>query len=291
MRTILLVSLGLFASSFVLAQAPDVRIRGDLTIGLITPGKRDVAFRAYSPLGRFSTVSLQTVLPIGLKVNLAQRVSNLPGDADSEPFDEYFVEDPGSWRIGKQYLPFGGGVLFRETAKAARVDSSLIVEGLPLAFALVEQGTGRQQGAIGRLGSRGLGISAAVGRHWGINGTALSTLRPIGSGLGLGKGWKQAYSIDWNRRFGKVTARFEGLLLRQPETTEGEPEFFDTSLSYDLGYRHSCFLGLAKELGNTILWWRLGGIYTAQKGVQVETMLRTRSGEFVDFTCSLRVRF
>jgi hypothetical protein len=273
------------------AQAPDVRIKGDLSFSLIRENQNDFGFRAYTPLMRFSTVTLQTMLPIGFRVNLSQRVSNLEGDADSDPLDEYYIEDVGSWRIGKQYLPFGGGVLFRETAKAARVDSSLIFEGLPLSFALVENGQGRQSGVVSRLGSRGQGISAAIGRHWGINGTALVTIRSIGSGLGVGKGWRQAYSVDWNRRFGKVSSRVEAVFLRQPETVENEMDILDLQVTYDLGRKHSAVAGLSQVLGNPSLWWRVGGSYTAQKGVQIEGLLRTQSGSFVDLSVMLRLRF
>jgi hypothetical protein len=271
------------------AQLADVRFRGDLSFGLIqSDGLRA---RAYTPLGRFSTLGIQAMLPVGIKANIFQRVSNLPNDVDNDGFDEYSVEDPGSWKLGKQYLPFGGGTLMRETALAVRVDSALIFEGLPLAIAIVDQGRGRQYGLSARLGSKGLGASVAIGRHFGINGTSLAVInRPS---IGEENGWQRMFGADWNRRFGRFHAKIEGVILRGAEGISDDEEFVDVYVGYDIGQgrRHSIGFGATREIGNDVTNFRLMGTYTAQKGVQLEGMLRQTSNSFVDFSVFLRIKF
>lgn len=271
------------------AQLADVRFRGDLSFGLIQgDGLRS---RAYTPLGRFSTLGIQALLPVGVKVNVFQRVSNLVNDVDDDGFDEYSIEDPGSWKVGKQYLPFGGGLLMRETVLAARVDSALIFEGLPLAIAIVDQGIRKQYGVSARLGSKGLGVSAAVGRHFGINGTALAVINR--ASVGEGSGWQRMFGADWNRRFGRFNARIEGVILRGAQGISEEQEFVDVQVGYDLGVgrRHSVSLGVTREVGSDHTFYRLVGVYTAQKGVQLESTLRQTSNSFVDFSVFLRIKF
>lgn len=290
MRQLFFCALGsLVLASVAKSQLADVRFRGDLSFGLIQgDGLRT---RAYTPAGRFSTLGITALLPIGIKANIFQRVANLPNDVDNDGFDEYSIEDPGSWKIGKQYLPFGGGTLMRETTLAARVDSALIFEGLPLALAIVDQGRGRQYGVSARLGSKGLGASVAFGRHFGINGTSLAIInRPS---LGEGNGWQRMFGADWNRRFGRFNAKIEGVILRGAEGISDDEEFVDVYVGYDLGQgrRHSIGFGATREVGSDITNFRLVGVYTAQKGVQVEGMLRQTSNAFVDFSVFLRVKF
>lgn len=270
-----------------MAQLSDVKLRADLTFGL--QQQELIRLRDITPLGRFSTLGIQGTLPIGLRVQVSQRLSNFREDAETDGFDEYFVEDIGSWRIGKQYMPFGGGTLFRETLLAVRVDSNLIFEGIPIAVAITDQGKDRQFGAVGRIGSRGLGVSAAVGRHFGINRTAFAVIdAPF---QGLGQGWGLAYGFDWNRRFGRISARVESVALRNGNGSSVDRDFADVFLNYDLGSRHSIGAGLTQEIGNPNRMWRIQGVYTAQKGVQLESYFRQSQLGFVDFSVFLRLRF
>jgi hypothetical protein len=278
-----------FVSGFAHAQAPDIKVKGDLTLGLIYQSDRSLSFRAVSPLGRYSTLGVQALLPVGLNVFVSQRFARLPNDPDSDSFDEYYIEDLGSWRVGKQYLPFGGGFLFRESVRSARVDTSLLIEGIPMMIAVVESGAGKQFGGVVRVGSKGFGISVANGRRWGINGTALSVIRNIGDNNGAG--WKSAFGVDWNRRFGKLSARIETIGLSGPEESGSNLNAFDAQFTYDLGKRHSALVGVSNDLTNKIAWLRVGGTYNLAKGFGVEGLFRSSNGEFRDFSVMLRIKF
>ncbi len=283
--------LAIILSSTVVAQAPDVKIKGDISLGMTSSNDFSLGAKSYTPLGRHSIFSLQATLPIGLKVFLSERSEAIKNDADNDSFDEYYVEDVGLWRVGKQYIPFGGGGFFRQSVLAARVDSKLILEGLPLALAFVDGGKGRQFGLAGRVGSRGLGFSFCVGRHWGINSTALALTQSLQSPEGIGNGWRQAFGVDLSRRSGKVSYRSEILLLREAEGISVNRELGDFQIGYDLGHRHSASFGVSNSFGESGLLYRFGGVYNAAKGIQVEGLYRLTNGAFRDFSVFLRFKF
>lgn len=282
---------GLLLAGLAVAQAPDVKIKGDFSLGLTSSKDFSLGAKSYTPLGRYSTISLQTTLPIGLKVYLAERTNAITNDPDNDSFDEYYVEDTGLWRVGKQYLPFGSGAFFRQSVLAARVDSKLIFDGFPVSMAFVDGGKGHQYGLVGRVGTRGLGLSFAFGRHWAINSTALALAQSLEAPEGKGNGWKQAVAADINRRNGKFNYRTEVLILRQPEGTSKDRELADFQVGYDMGHKHSASVGVTKPIGETNILYRVGGVYNAARGVQLESMYRLTNGNFRDFSVFLRFRF
>lgn len=290
MRKTSLVILGMIAAG-AQGQAPDVRIKGDVSLGMTSSKEFSLGAKSYTPLGRHSTVSLQARLPIGLRVILAERVQTIKNDPDDDPFDEYYIEDPGSWRVGKQYVPFGGGGFFRQSVQSARLDSNLLLGGMPLSVAIADGGMGRQYGIVGRLGGRGLGFSFALGRHWGINSSAMALTQSLQQPEGIGNGWKQAFGVDINRRSGKFVYRTEAIILRQPEGSSIDKEAGDFQVNYDLGHRHSALVGVSKVFGENPTYTRLGCTYTAAKGVQIEGMYRLSDRNFRDFSVFLRFRF
>jgi len=285
------VSTVALVAGFASGQAPDVRIKGDISLGMTSSSDFSLGAKSFTPLGRHSTVSLQAFLPIGLKVMLSERVQTITNDTDDDAFDEYYIEDTGAWRIGKQYVPFGAGGFFRQSVLAARLDSNLLLGGIPFSAAIADGGTGRQYGLVGRIGGRGFGFSFCFGRHWGINSSSLALIQPVQNPEGLGNGWRQAIGVDINRRSGKFAYRTEALILRLPEGTSVDKELGDFQVTYDLGHRHSAFVGATKVFGETPTYTRFGSTYTAAKGIQVEAMYRLEDRNFRDFSIFLRFRF
>lgn len=288
---LIIVGLVVLGAGLSRAQAPDVRIKGDVSFGLTSSKEFSLGGKSYTPLGRHSTVSLQTYLPIGLKIVLSERIQTITNDTDDDSFDEYYIEDTGSWRVGKQYVPFGSGAFFRQSVVSARLDSNLLLGGLPLAIAVADGGMGRPYGIVGRIGGRGLGLSFCFGRHWGVNSSALALTQSVQKPEGLGNGWKQAIGVDVYRRSGKFVYRTEALVLRQPEGTSIDKEMGDFQVTYDLGHRHSAFIGVSKVIGEDPTFTRLGSTYTAAKGIQLEAMYRLQDRNFRDFSVFLRFRF
>src|SRR5207253_1549758 len=120
---------------------------------------------------------------------ISQKFAKIPNDPDRDLLDQYYLEDEGIWRIGKQYLPFGSGRFLHESVLAVRGDTQLVLEGLPIVAAAVDNGKGRQRGFVGRIGSR-LGLSFALGSHFGINATSFTLVRRPEDSPGVGHGYK-----------------------------------------------------------------------------------------------------
>ena len=80
------------------AQLADVRLRGDISIGVV---KSDgIQSASVTPLGRFSTLGLQAMLPVGVRINVIQRVSGFKNDVDDDGFDELSNGDSGFIFVG-----------------------------------------------------------------------------------------------------------------------------------------------------------------------------------------------
>jgi hypothetical protein len=290
MKALMMVA-GSLVTGMAFSQAPDIRIRGDISLGFVSMSQSPLSFRTITPLGRFSTVSFAGTTPYGLKFSFSQRLANFDGDPDKEAFDEYYIEDPGSWRIGKQYVPFGGGTLFRESLLAVRGDTALLFEGVPVAFALVDSGENRQRGLVTRFGGRGFGVSAAVGQNFATNFSSLSPIRRYGEQIGDGTGWGQVFGVDWSRRFGKFSAKAETIWLRRPDLGQPELDIYDGQVSFDLGHKHSIFVGSTFERNQEVNWFRMGGVYNTARGVTVEATYRNRNGQFMDAAVFVRFKF
>ena len=292
-RDLPLLGLGLLVPSILFplpsfAQAPDLRAKLDLAVTFDARGGDPQSARLYTRLGRPSTVGLSLFLESGLHVSVSQRLGRLPQDADADIFDEAFVEDPGIWRVGKQYLPFGSGRLLNESVLAIRVDSRLIAEDLPVALAFAQAGAGRQNGAVLRVG-RGIGASFAYGEHFGIAATSLGLVRRPEDAPGRGGGWAQAYGIDARRRSGKYTLAGDFLALAggpQRNLTVFDAEAVYVSDGYrtiGVGYSHT--LG-----GDPSDFYRVFGRLRAARNLDVEPLVRLKGRDLYDLAVTLRLR-
>lgn len=205
------------------AQVPDVKIHLDALGTYRFENEGPSSFRYYSLFGEPSVASLRFTLEPGFTGYISQKLQRIPNDADPYPFDEAFVEDEGNWRVGKQYLPFGSGSILRESVFALRGDTTLIAEGVPIAVAIADAGTDRQQGVVGRIGPSHYGISFATGHHFGINGTSLTQIRRPEQTAGEGRGWNAVGGIDGNLLvFRRVKLGGEVVLLREGATKMDE---------------------------------------------------------------------
>ena len=272
-----------------LAQVPDVRAHADLSLSLDYRNETDRSnLRLYNPLGRPSTVTLNLTLETGYNVLVSERLQRLPGDADGDIFDETYIEDPGIWRVGKQYLPFGAGRLLHESVPAARIDSNLIAERAPVSFALFNAGQQRQNGFVLRVG-RSVGGSVAIGEHLGISGTSLGVARRPEEAAGRGGGWKRAFGMDASRRFGKVGLSAEIAFLtggpqRDLAVSDLEATFLpDNYHSAGVGYTHAS----GPYSGDTL---RFFGRIHAARNIDLEPLVRFKDNGFRDASVTLRVR-
>lgn len=278
------------AAACASAQIPDVRIRVDATLSARTEEHGPDSVHYYSTMGRPSTIALTFTLEPGFRAYVAERLEKIPGDPE-DLLDEIYVEDEGIWRVGKQYLPFGSGQILHESVPAARGDTNLIFEGLPLALALCDGGPNYQRGFVGRLGSR-IGLSLAVGHHFGIAGTALTQIRYPELAPGPGRGWQQAIGADASKTFGTLVLRAEGVAFRNGETgLDRDLNLLDLTATYAPEKDQSLYLGWTRADDGFGTFVRVGASLSMDRLVSFEPMVRYRDGQFLDLSMSVRVRF
>ncbi|MFZ4506175.1 MAG: hypothetical protein ACOYON_00580 [Fimbriimonas sp.] len=273
------------------AQAPDVRFRLDLRIDYRLENQGKSSLRLYDLLGRTSVFALTFRLEPGLNAYVSQRLEALPGTGDVDSFDELYVEDQGIWRAGKQFLPFGSGEIFRDTAMAVRGDTNTVLEAIPLALAICDARSGRATGAVARFGNR-TNVSAAVGRNFGAQATSFNIIRLPNEAPGRGRGFRRVYGASHEQQLGPGKIKLEAVFLREGMT--------DDDLSndiIDLRYRvfrnpnNGWVVGLSRASAPKRDLLRVEGTMPLDKNVNFVPMVRLRGSSLYDVNLSLRVRF
>jgi len=287
----IVVACVLAACSSAWGQIPDIKVHFDATFSYVVRPNATPFVNFFDIMGRPSILALSFYTEQGFRVYVAEKLQHIPGDQSNDLFDEYYVEDEKIWRVGKQYLPFGSGRMLHESALAVRGDTNLIVEGLPVSFALCEAGQGLDSGVVGRLGSM-IGLSVAYGQNFGTAGTSLTEVRRPEDAPGPGHGWKEAFGMDASRRiFDHWTVRAEGISFREGETTaDKDTAVFDFSVSLDPKKGQSYTLAWSQIVPDRHDFWRLGGAFALSKNVSFEPMIRFRDGDLYDLTAEIRVR-
>jgi hypothetical protein len=270
------------------AQTPDVVIRVDVNPHSKIDRDGVSAFRWYDSLGKHSTVGLSMILETGYTLFVTERIQRMP--SDDEQLDEYYLEDEGSWRVGKQYLPFGRGMLLRESVQAIRGETNILLEGVPIVAAIYDGGPGRQRGGMARIGTW-IGVSFAFGDHFGISGSSLAVVRDPDDAPGRGRGYQQALGLDFFKRIGLWRMNAEGVVLRGGETSVDEDkEVSDVAFTYQPNTRDSVTLGWSRDWSHKAEVLRVQGHLLINRGVWLEPIVRFRGGGFFDAGLSLRAK-
>lgn len=273
-------------------QLPEVRLKLDSYSAYVARESGPSSFHLYDTLGRTSSLGLTFFLDSGLRAFISQRLQQIPGDPNHDPLDEYYVENEGIWRLGRQYLPFGTGRIFRESAVAARGDTNLILENLPVSVAICDNGPGLQRGIVARTGWKWFGASAAVGDHFGIAATSLDFIRRPDQSPGEGHGWKQVFGMDVGRKTTIFTVRGEILAFRQgDDPKDTDLNVLDVSATLDPSKYQSFTFGWTRRTPDRADFYRLMGSIWLAKNVSFEPVVRYKDDKFYDISLGLRVRF
>ncbi len=286
--TVLLVLVG---SETAQAQNPDVRFLVDTNISYRTVRRGSQTIKFYSPLGRFSTASLTFRLEPGLRVFVSQRLQRIKGDADDELFDEYYVEDEGLWRLGKQVLPFGSGRLIREAVMGARGDTNLVVEGIPVTLVGFDGGNDKSSGFMARLGSR-VKFTAALGQHIGESASSLALVRSPEDSAGPDSGFKRVFGIAGEQSFGKWRIDGEAVDLQNPESPKETAGIVtDALIEYRPHPRETWGLGRSEYATRGIQVYRIQASIPTINRSAIEPMIRFKDNRLYDVSVSLRIKF
>lgn len=264
------------------AQNPDIIFNIDGRMQFLTQSTGPTFVRFYDNLGRHSTGSITFYTEAGFQGFVSEKFARIPGDADRDSLDEYYLEDTGIWRVGKQYLPFGSGHFLHESVRAIRGDTQLIAEGVPVVIAICDNGSNRQRGVVARLGSR-LGLSFALGNHFGINATSFTLIRRPEDSPGPGRGYEQVYAIDYSKNAGSLfDMGGEAIVVRKGNTaSDHDDTMFDVYATLKADPHRQISVGWTRDNGQALDIYRVTGSFFVTRNIQLEPIVRyARSGLF-----------
>lgn len=289
-KRISLVALGLVAA-FSSAQQPDVSIKFN---GFLN-GRQGVhhwsAFRGYDSFGHYSTLGLQVTTEPGLRIFVTEKLRQIRGDGDPNSLDEAYVEGEGSWRIGKQYMPFGQGLFLRESVLSVRSDGDVGFLDLPFSLCGCDGGSGHQRGVVGRLGGN-IGASIALGRRFGINATDFDLIRHPEQALGSNRGFKTILGLDFTQKQKLVTYRGELVRAQDGETTaDASDTMYDLSVQYDPAKGRSLILGWTHSEAEHADFLRFQPTVKVTQNVFFEPMIRSKNRRFYDLSLGVHIKF
>jgi hypothetical protein len=288
-----LASLALLAaSSLASAQNPDIFFKIDGRMQFLTGTTGPTLIRFYDNLGRHSTGSVTFYTEAGFQGFVSQKFEKIPHDADRDQLDEYYIEDEGSWRIGKQYLPFGSGRFLHDSVLAVRGDTQLIVEGLPIVVAVCDNGRGRQRGVVARIGSR-LGLSFALGSHFGINATSFTLVRRPEDSPGVGRGHKTMFAVDYSKNAGSLLdLGGEVVIVRDGNTPADRTNtYFDVTATLKGDKDKQITAGWTRDNSQHADFYRLMGSFFISRYLILEPIVRYRGTELFDAGLTFHFKF
>ncbi|MCU0316164.1 MAG: hypothetical protein MUC92_06190 [Fimbriimonadaceae bacterium] len=275
-----------------LAQSPDVAIFADLRPTFGREKTDRAVFRWYDRSGRMSLVGFRVILESGNRLYLAQRIQRIDIDSDPSSLDEAYLESRGNWRLGRQYLPFGQGLLLRESCLAIRFDTTLLVDNVPIKVAYADQGTNRTRGVSARAGRPSFGLSAAFGDHFGIQATSLTPFRSPEQGAGPGRGYKLVLGADAEIQSRDWIFQAEYARFTEPSNnSDPNLSLSDLRATYrfsDLDLRFT--LAWARDWNKSANGFRLEGDYQLDAKTTLSPYLRIESGKVKDFGITSRFR-
>jgi hypothetical protein len=274
-----------------LGQTPQVAIFSDLRPTWFVRAGETNRIRWFDYSGHYSLVGFHMVLETGNVVKVAQRLEKINNDGDPDAIDEAFIEARGLWRIGKQYIPFGQQKILRESVPAIRYDTELLFDAIPISIAVSDNVDGYARGVIARIGGD-LGVSVAVGDHFGIQGSSLTQFRRPEEGPGRNHGYHRAVALDTKYGIGGGVLEAEMVFLSDGHTGIDE----DRSLS-DVRFR---FATKGTNYPTTIAWSRSWDEkrdwYSVSMEIPItekvvwEPFLRFEGLDWQDFGLTARVR-
>lgn len=275
------------------SQTPDFSLRIDLRLHYTTESGGGAKLRWYDPMGRHSVVGFGLNLEPGYYLLVTERLQKVAGDIDREQIDEAYVEDPGRWRLGRQYLPFGDRTILREAALAARFDQDFTRNRIPVTVAAFDNGKNLLRGVLVRVGSPDVGLSASVGEHLGAASTSLGPFRSPESSPGPGRGYRVAGGAHISRPWGPARVTGEYVGFRRPHDLAQDRSEDLT----DLRFTYTTPDGLAQTtIGWARVWrerndfYRVEGQLKLTKNLDLRSFVRFNRGEWKDFSIGIRVR-
>jgi hypothetical protein len=285
---LLLIAIG----SLGFGQTPDVRFKVDALASVRFERSSSAILRGYDIYGKPGTVGLTLVLDAGLRTFVSQRIQRPEAGMDRELLDEFYVEDQGIWKVGKQYIPFGYRSIISESVLAARADTNLLFEGLPISLAFLDAGDGRQSGVAARVGSPQWSASILAGDHFGENAASFGVIRRPELARSRGRGYQRIYGAEFIQRVGKFTFRVEGVAAERPNSAQDDGfTVWDSTATIQTRRGLGFEFGYSRVVQTAQNFVRLGATSRLDERTTFEPVIRFRDGKFYDAAIQLRFRF
>lgn len=273
------------------AQVPDVKIKVEFRPMYRSVRGEDSSLRWYDWTGRHSVAEIELSLEPGYKVYFSERFQKIPGDVDNEQLDQYYIEDPGLWRVGKQAIPFGLNRILNEKARGARGDTSFLLGSQEISGAVFDNGSDRLQGAALRIGSR-IGASIEIGNNIAAQGSALTLLRKPEDAPGAGRGYRLAAGSHIRRTWGQYSMEAEAVFLRNGHTNlDQDADISDLMFTLRPDNRRAVSIGWTRNWRDSENFLRATGRFVLHRNIALEPMIRFRNGRIFDAAITTVVKF
>lgn len=245
-------------------------------------GAKSADFHAYDDQGHFSIFSLQASTEQGLHAYVSERLERPSHDPDRDSLEQYYLEDPGVWRIGKQYLPFGGGHILNDLALAVRSDQTIAIWGLPVTVIGADNGRGRTQGVAVSLGGN-FGLAAAVGQNFGISSSSLLAVRLPDASPGVGNGYKRIYDA-WYRESRRDSGFWlEAASLQMGDSLQTKDDFVVSAGVVFTPFKGKSFtLSAAHDSSQRADFYAVSSSFRVNKSMTLLPFIRFKNGQLFD---------
>lgn len=287
-------SLGVVAATLLVlpapTQGPAVSFSADVTPQVRFDGEGKARFRLYDDTGELSRVRMNLSFDSGLQMRYFQKLARIDNDSDDSGTEEFYLEDPNRWSLGKRYIPFGTNRLLREIAIGASAKVFLPIADVPLQISAFDNGPGEQRGVAGRVGENP-GVSFFVGEHFAIASTSLTQIRFPEDAPGEGRGYRRALGVDFTLGTGGWQAVIEYVALRRPhKASDPQLDIASLLISYQFPYGPLVLMDVAVasvEPRTSIRW---SAQIPLEKNLFLVPSLRLMSTEGWRAALSMRIR-
>jgi hypothetical protein len=280
--------LGLAAVSAA-ADGPQATAFIDLRISPVMDENGRLLLRPYGSDGRFSRAGLQLQFDRGVRGLVSQRFGSPTAGADQDAIEEAFIEQPGEWRLGKIFMPFGRGMTLRDTGVGGEYRTRLLINDLPIRIAFSAQSGRRTEGVSARVGSV-LGVSVAWGSHWGAQATSLNSIREPWEAPSGARGHRLAVGVDGAFRLVGAEGEAEAVLLRDGGFQDPDASIISARLTWS-GGKVPISLLVTHELQDGRSWAALGSRASLGTVAWLEPSLRFGPHGFRDLWLTVRAAF
>ena len=274
----------------VIAQAPAVSFSADLTPQVRFDGEGKTRFRLYDDTGELSRVRMNLTFDNGLQIRYFQKLARIDHDTDDSGTEEFYLEDPNRWSIGKRYVPFGSNRMLREPAIGASAKVFLPIADFPLQIAAFDNGPREQRGVAGRIGENPA-VSFFVGEHFGIASTSLTQIRFPEEAPGEGRGYRRAFGADHTLGAGGWQAVLEYVALRQPHRAgDSQLDVASLLITYQFPYGPLVLMDVAVASAEPRTSIRWSAQIPVEKNLFLVPSMRLTSADGWRAALSMRIR-